>query len=189
MQGHEWPWQQDFVFLFRYLSQISLCISTGTWRLTPKYVQFLCISISLSVTRHCTQSCAVHRELQYTKCKKMNHDKIYSRGFCCIVAGVLSGVSNKIGNEGVKNSPSTWFVRITVMHCFETSEIATQRHGDKRHRCDCIDVTDFTHVISCTITDNKLPCTACFSTSNLLRSPEIWRLRTLCEVTLHCWRF
>ena len=59
--------------------------------------------------------------MNYTRCQKLNHGKCYSRGFCCVVAAVLSDVSNKIGNEGVENStPSTWLVRITVMHCFET---------------------------------------------------------------------
>ena len=87
-------------------------------------------SINLSVKWHCTRRCAVHRELHYTQCKKMNHGKSYSQGFCCVVAGVLSDVSNKIRNEGVNNSkPSACLVRITVMNCFETSVIPTQWHG------------------------------------------------------------
>jgi len=70
------------------------------------------------------------RALHTARCKKMNHCKCYSRGCCCVVAGVLSEVSNKIGNEGVKNStPCAWLVRMTATHCFETSSIATKWHG------------------------------------------------------------
>jgi len=44
--------------------------------------------------------------------------------------GSFREVSNNIGNAGVKNStPSNSLVRITVLHYFETSSIATQWHG------------------------------------------------------------
>jgi hypothetical protein len=46
--------------------------------------------------------------------------------------GSFREVSNNIWNAGVKiSTPSTWLVTITVMHCFETSSIATLWHGAK----------------------------------------------------------
>ena len=132
MQGQEWPWLRPFVLFLRFLSQISVLYSD--WATTASFQIRSCSSqinqpVCLSVTGHCTQCCALHRQLQYTRCKKMKHGRFHSWGFCCVVAGVLSDVSNKIGN-GVKNSTSsTWLVRIKESHCFETSAFATQWHG------------------------------------------------------------
>jgi hypothetical protein len=90
--------------------------------------QPVCLSIS-HWPLHPTLSSG-QRQLHHTRYKTTNHGRFHSRGFCCVVAGVLSDLSNKIGNEGVKNyTPSTWLVRIKARYCFETSAFAIQWHG------------------------------------------------------------
>ena len=116
MQGQNLPCLRPFVLFLRFLSQIS--VSHSDWAATASFqIRSNSSQINQPVSHlHCTQHCAVHRQLHYTRCETANHGRFCSWKFCCLVAGVLNDVSNRLGMK-------EWRI---VLHLLERVRSQTQ---------------------------------------------------------------